>query len=180
MGAASVQARTRSSTAREAIKGILPHRSRTGLAVRIDVTSIKFCDAEMLERFKKIRFISEYIEGKVDEVAEHNRDVRTDEAQLINGRHLTNIGTLRAYLVAYLRNHPQIKQDLTSLVRQLPPTELGLPIELYVFSADQRWAEYEAIQADIFDHLLAVLPLFDLRAFQNPTGADLRSLQPGT
>jgi len=146
-------------------------------AVRIDITSIKFCDAEMLERFKRIRFISEYIEHKLEELAEHNRLVKADEAQLINGRHLTNIGTFRAYLVAYLRNHPQINQDLTSLVRQLAPTEHGLPIELYVFSADQRWANYEAIQADIFDHMLAVLPLFDLRAFQSPTGADLRSLQ---
>ena len=148
-------------------------------AVSIDVTSIKFCDAEMLERFKRIRFISEYIDRKVEEIAEHNRDVKADEAQLINGRHLTNIGTFRAYLVAYLRNHPQIKQDLTSLVRQLAPTEHGLPIELYVFSADQRWMHYEAIQADIFDHMLAVLPLFDLRAFQSPTGTDLRSLQLG-
>jgi miniconductance mechanosensitive channel len=148
-------------------------------AVRIDISSIKFCDAEMLARFKSIRFISEYLERKVEQIAEHNRDVKADEAQLINGRHLTNVGTFRAYLVAYLRNHPQVKQELTLLVRQLVPTEHGLPIELYVFSADQRWAEYEAIQADIFDHLLAVLPLFDLRAFQNPTGADLRSLQVG-
>jgi miniconductance mechanosensitive channel len=148
-------------------------------AVRIDITSIKFCDAEMLERFKKIRFICDYIERKVQELAQHNQDLKADEVQLINGRHLTNIGTFRAYLVAYLRNHPQIKQDMTSLVRQLTPTEHGLPIELYVFSADQRWAQYEAIQADIFDHLLAVLPLFDLRAFQNATGADLRSLQLG-
>ncbi len=146
-------------------------------AVSIDITSIKFCDAEMLERFKRVRFISEYIDRKVEELAEHNREVKVDEAQLINGRHMTNIGTFRAYLVAYLRNHPQIKQDLTSLVRQLAPTEHGLPIELYVFSADQRWVHYEAIQADIFDHMLAVLPLFDLRAFQSPTGTDLRSLQ---
>jgi len=148
-------------------------------AVLIDITSIEFCDAEMLERFKKIRFITEYVERKLEELAQHNQAVTPDEMQLINGRHLTNVGTFRAYLVAYLRNHPQIKQDMTSLVRQLTPTEFGLPIELYVFSADQRWAQYEAIQADIFDHLLAVLPLFDLRAFQNPTGSDLRSLQPG-
>ena len=126
-----------------------------------------------------IRFICGYIERKVEKLSEYNQDVQADEAQLINGRHLTNIGTFRAYLVAYLKNHPQIKQDMTSLVRQLPPTEHGLPIELYVFSADQRWVQYEAIQADIFDHLLAVLPLFDLRAFQNATGADLRSLQLG-
>jgi miniconductance mechanosensitive channel len=147
-------------------------------AVRIDIASIKFCDAEMLERFKKIRFISEYVESKLAEVAKHNQGVKADEVLLVNGRHLTNVGTFRAYLVAYLRNHAHIKQNMTSLVRQLPPTENGLPIELYVFSADQRWVQYEAIQADIFDHLLAVLPLFDLRVFQSPTGADLRSLQP--
>ena len=145
-------------------------------AVPIDVTSIAFCDAEMLERFQRIQFITEYIERKRVEVELHNREAKVDTTLLVNGRHLTNIGTFRAYLVAYLKNHPQIRQDMTSLVRQLPVTERGLPIELYIFSADQVWANYEAIQADIFDHVLAVLPLFDLRAFQNPTGADVRAL----
>ena len=145
-------------------------------AVHIDVTSIAFCDAAMLDRFKRIQFITEYVERKRAEVEQHNRESKVDTSVLINGRHLTNIGTFRAYLVAYLRNHRQIRQDTTSLVRQLPVTEHGLPIEIYVFSADQVWANYEAIQADIFDHVLAVLPLFDLRAFQNPTGADVRAL----
>jgi miniconductance mechanosensitive channel len=145
-------------------------------AVSIDVTSIAFCDAEMLERFQRIQFIAEYIERKRAEVELHNREAKVDTTLLVNGRHLTNIGTFRAYLVAYLKNHPQIRQDMTSLVRQLPVTERGLQIELYIFSADQVWANYEAIQADIFDHVLAVLPLFDLRAFQNPTGADVRAL----
>jgi miniconductance mechanosensitive channel len=145
-------------------------------AVHIDVTSIAFCDEEMLERFQRIQFITEYIERKLAELERYNRDRKVDTSLLVNGRHLTNIGTFRAYLVAYLRNHPLIRQDMTSLVRQLPVTENGLPIEIYVFSADQVWANYEAIQADIFDHVLAVLPLFDLRAFQNPTGADLRAL----
>ena len=144
-------------------------------AVRIDVSSISFCDAEMLERFQRIQFITEYVERKRAEVESYNRENKLDTSLLVNGRHLTNIGTFRAYLVAYLRNHPQIRQDMTSLVRQLPVTENGLPIEIYVFSADQAWANYEAIQADIFDHVLAVLPLFDLRAFQNPSGADVRA-----
>ncbi len=145
-------------------------------AVHIDITSIKFCDAEMLERFKRIQFISEYVERKLDEVNRHNREHAIDDSLLVNGRHLTNVGTFRAYLVAYLRNHRLVNQQMTFLVRQLQPTERGLPIEIYVFSADQDWARYEAIQADIFDHILAIVPLFDLRVFQQPTGADLRAL----
>ncbi|RKX21058.1 MAG: mechanosensitive ion channel family protein, partial [Candidatus Zixiibacteriota bacterium] len=95
---------------------------------------------------------------------------------LVNGRRMTNVGTFRAYLVSYFRNHPKIHQDMTFLVRHLQPTDKGLPIEIYIFSNDQRWAEYENIQADIFDHILAVLPEFELRVFQQPTGQDLRSL----
>ncbi len=148
-------------------------------AVHLDVTSIAFCDAEMLERFKKIRFITEYIDRKLAEVEAHNRTIEADEALLINGRHLTNVGTFRAYLEHYLRAHPDIHQDMTFLVRQLAPTEHGLPIEIYVFSSDKAWVGYEAIQADLFDHVLAVLPLFDLRPFQAPTGADLRALGHG-
>lgn len=87
---------------------------------------------------------------------------------------MTNIGTFRAYVVAYLHNHPMINNEMTFLVRQLPTTEHGLPIEIYVFSKDKVWANYEAIQADIFDHILAVVPEFDLRVYQNPTGADFR------
>ena len=145
-------------------------------AVYIDVTSIQFCDREMLERFRRIQFITEYVERTLTELKQFNTDKKADDSLLINGRHMTNVGTFRAYLEAYLRNHPKIHQDMTFLVRQLPPTERGLPIEIYVFSNDQRWAHYEAIQADIFDHVLAVIPLFDLRVFQAPTGADLRSL----
>ena len=96
-----------------------------------------------------------------------------DEASLINGRRLTNLGTFRAYLEAYLHNHPKIHKQMTFLVRQLPATELGLPIEIYVFSNDQDWVAYEAIQSDIFDHIFASLPMFDLRPFQNPTGQDI-------
>ena len=148
-------------------------------AVHLDVTSIKFCDAEMLERFKKIQFIREHIARKLKEVEAHNREIEADEALLINGRHLTNVGTFRAYLEHYLRAHPDIHQEMTFLVRQLAPTEHGLPIEIYVFSSDKAWVSYEAIQADLFDHILAVLPLFDLRPFQAPTGSDLRALGQG-
>jgi len=145
-------------------------------AVNLDLNSISFCDSEMLGRFKRIQFISDYVERKLVEAGRHNRENRVDESLLINGRHLTNVGTFRAYLEAYLRNHPSIHQGMTLLVRQLDPTEQGLPIEIYVFSVEQDWGAYEAIQADIFDHVLAVVPLFDLRVFQRPAGADLRAL----
>ena len=149
-------------------------------SINIDVTSVRFCTAEMLEKFKKIKYISEYVEKKLEEVGEHNRAAGVDESDLINGRHLTNLGTFRAYVVAYLRNHPQVHQGMTFLVRHLQPTETGLPIQIYVFSSDQVWANYEAIQADIFDHILAVIPEFELRVFQNPTGADFRGLAART
>ena len=100
--------------------------------------------------------------------------MKVDTASLVNGRRMTNIGTFRAYVQAYLHNHPAINQDMTFLVRQLPPTDKGLPIEIYVFSKDKVWANYEAIQADIFDHILAVVPEFDLRVYQNPCGADFQ------
>lgn len=145
-------------------------------SVIIDMSSIKFCDAEMLERFKRIQYIGEYIERKLQEIARHNREHDVDESLLVNGRHLTNVGTFRAYLEAYLHNHPMINQNLTFLVRHLEPTPQGLPIQIYVFSSDHRWAHYEAIQADIFDHILAVVPMFDLRAFQEPSGSDLQRL----
>jgi miniconductance mechanosensitive channel len=145
-------------------------------SVNIDMSSIRFCNEEMLERFAKIQYISEYIETKKIELKEFNQATKVDNASLVNGRRMTNIGTFRAYVKAYLQNHPMINKDMTFLIRQLPPTEHGLPIEIYVFSKDQVWANYEAIQADIFDHILAVVPEFDLSVYQNPTGADFRVL----
>lgn len=145
-------------------------------AVYIDMNSIKFCTEEMLEKFRKIQYISEYIERKKEEVARHNKEHKVDTSVLANGRHLTNIGTFRAYIQAYLKNHPKIHRNMTFLIRHLKPTEYGLPVEIYVFSNDQVWANYESIQADIFDHILAVVPEFELRVFQNPTGHDFRTL----
>jgi len=144
--------------------------------VMIDITSIRLCTDEMLDRFEKFMLIAEYVKSKRTEVAEYNVSKKIDTSELINGRRLTNIGTFRAYVAAYLRAHPKIHNDMTFLVRQLPPGEHGLPLEIYVFSNDQEWANYEAIQADIFDHILAVLPMFDLRIFQQPTGSDFRAL----
>jgi miniconductance mechanosensitive channel len=145
-------------------------------AVNIDMSTIKFCDEEMLRRFAKIQYISEYIEKKKRELEEFNHLTKADNASLANGRRMTNIGTFRAYVRAYLRNHPMVNLDMTFIVRQLPPTEFGLPVEIYVFCKDKKWANYEAIQADIFDHVLAVVPEFDLQVFQNPTGGDFRRL----
>ncbi len=149
-------------------------------AIHIDITSIKFCTPEMLDRYEKFQLITEYIKSKRMEIAQYNIEHKIDTSELINGRNLTNIGTLRIYVGAYLRHHPKINQEMTFLIRQLQPGEFGLPLEIYVFSNDKDWARYEAIQADIFDHILAVIPLFDLRIFQRPTGHDLLEMGSGS
>lgn len=135
-------------------------------AVYIDIHSIKLCDHNMLERLSGIRFINDYIEKKKTELRDYHRDMSIDESDLLNSRRLTNIGTFRAYLEAYLRKHPNINQELTLMVRQLPPNELGLPLEIYCFSAEKAWVKYEKIQADVFDHVMAMLASFELRAYQ--------------
>jgi miniconductance mechanosensitive channel len=141
-------------------------------ALHLDMSSIKFCSDEMLERFKRFHLIKDYITRKQEEINTYNLEHKTDTSQLINGRRQTNIGVFRAYIIAYLKNHPKIHQNMTFLVRHLEPTPNGLPVQIYVFSNDQAWANYEAIQADIFDHLLGAVPEFDLRVFQNPSGYD--------
>ena len=135
-------------------------------AIYLDIQSVRFCDEQDLQAFSKIRFINQYIESKKNELAAFNHTQEVDAQDLINARRLTNIGTLRAYMESYLRCHSDINQKLTLMVRQLPPTELGLPLEIYCFSSVKEWVKYEAIQADIFDHLLAMLPVFNLRAYQ--------------
>lgn len=145
-------------------------------SIFIDVNSIKFCDEEALNRYQKIDYIKDYIQAKQNEVQQHNQQTDTVNESYANGRRLTNIGTFRAYVLAYLKNHSNINQQLTILARQLAPTENGLPIEIYAFSADKNWANYEAIQADIFDHLFAVVSEFDLRVFQKPSGIDLQQI----
>jgi miniconductance mechanosensitive channel len=144
--------------------------------INIDMSTIRFCSPEMLDRYEKFQLITDYVRTRRKEIAAFNTEHKIDTSELINGRSMTNIGTFRAYAVAYLRNHPMIRQDMTFLIRHLQPGEHGLPVEIYVFSKDTAWANYEAIQADIFDHLLAVVPMFDLRVFQQPTGNDFRML----
>ncbi len=147
-------------------------------AIRIDMNSVKFVDEVLLKKLEKVEYLKVYLKEKTEDIEGFNRDRKIDDRTLMNGRRLTNLGTFRAYIVSYLRNHPKIHRDMTFLVRHLAPTEHGLPIEIYVFSNDKVWANYEAVQADIFDHVLAVIPEFDLRVFQNPTGADFQTLLP--
>tara|TARA_Y100000588_G_scaffold160643_2_gene174707 strand:- start:90 stop:1370 length:1281 start_codon:yes stop_codon:yes gene_type:complete len=143
-------------------------------SIAIDLRSIRFVDEDSLARFRKIELLQDYLAEKEKEVAAHNKDNQVDDSELINGRRLTNVGTFRAYCVAYLGENEHIHQEgMTFLVRQLAPTEKGLPIEIYVFVNDVAWVSYEGIQSDIFDHLLASLERFDLRAYQMPSGADL-------
>ena len=144
--------------------------------VNIDLGSIKFCSSEMLEQFKRIQLISQYIQNRQEEILVYNKKHQVDESKLVNGRRLTNIGVFRSYVEAYLRQHPMIHKDMTFLIRQLSPSENGLPIEIYVFCKDTNWTAYEAIQADIFDHILAVVPEFDLRVFQEPSGSDFQKI----
>ncbi len=147
-------------------------------AVCIDMSSICFCTKEMLARFRKIALLRDYLDMKDREIAEHNARLGIDDSVLVNGRRQTNIGVFRAYITNYLRNHPMINQDMTFLIRHLPPSSEGLPVEIYVFCRDKVWANYEAVQADVFDHILAVVQEFDLRVFQYPSGFDLRQMQP--
>jgi miniconductance mechanosensitive channel len=144
-------------------------------SIHLDMTTISFCDTEMIKRFKKIEFIKEYLEKKEIEIASHNIQKKIDIQVEPNGRRLTNIGTFRAYIKYYLKNSQLINKNLTFLVRQLAPTDKGLPIEIYIFTKDTRWSQYEDIQSDIFDHVLAVIPAFELRVFQSPTGFDWHS-----
>jgi len=146
-------------------------------ALYVDMDSIQLCTEKMLERFRRIEYISEYLEQKKEEIAEWNKTHFVDHSVKVNSRHITNIGTFRAYVLAYLRNHPMVHQEMTLLVRQLPPSEHGLPIEIYCFSSDTNWVAYEGLQSDIFDHLLAIASEFDLRIFQSPSGANVEGLQ---
>lgn len=145
-------------------------------AIHIDINSIKFCDQDDIARYRKIDHIKEYLAVKQSELDNYNKHSITNQESLANGRRLTNIGTFRAYVLAYLKHHPMINQNLTILARQLSASDGGLPIEVYAFSSDKNWANYEALQADIFDHLFAVTSAFDLRVFQRPSGVDLHQL----
>lgn len=143
-------------------------------SINIDMNTIRFCDDAMLERLSRIGLLAPVIKAKQEEISRYNEEQGVDQGSLVNGRRQTNVGIFRAYLIAYLRNNPHISDEMTFLVRQLQPTEYGLPLEIYVFSAKKDWVTYEDIQADIFDHILAAAPEFGLRIFQRPSGNDFR------
>lgn len=145
-------------------------------SVNIDMNTVKFCTPEMLAKYNKIHLVNEYVVKTEEVIRQYNEEHKIDNSILVNGRRQTNLGVFRAYLTSYLKNHPSVHKGMTCMVRQLQPTERGIPLELYFFSANQVWVEYEGIQADIFDHVLAIIPEFDLQVFQNPTGGDFRTL----
>jgi len=137
-------------------------------SLRFDINSIRFLNTDDLEYLRKIKLLTPYLESKLKEIECSNAECfsQADLSVLVNGRRLTNIGTFRAYCDAYLRNHPCIHKDLIIMVRQLDPTEFGLPLELYAFTNDPAWKSYEGVQSDIFDHLLSILSEFGLKAYQ--------------
>jgi miniconductance mechanosensitive channel len=139
-------------------------------SINIDMKSVRFCDEQMLEKYRQFRLISNYVVEKEKEISDYNKNLGIENDLVPNGRRQTNLGIFRKYLEEYLKSNPKINQDMTLLVRHLQPAETGLPIEVYLFSKDKQLNEYEGIQADIFDHILAVIPEFDLRVFQSPSG----------
>lgn len=145
-------------------------------SLNIDTGSVHFLSKEEQRRLQRNPLLHSYLNVKTQELSQHNQEIAVDLASPLNGRRLTNLGTLRAYLEAYLRAHPRIHQNMTLMVRQLAPTPEGLPLEIYAFTNTTVWAEYESIQADIFDHILAVIDEFGLRVHQTPTGNDLRGM----
>jgi miniconductance mechanosensitive channel len=146
-------------------------------SLMMDLQSVRFCDKDLLKKLETIEALKGYLAKRRKEVEAWNAERHIDGSCPLNGRRLTNLGTFRAYVEAYLREHPQIHQEgLTFLVRQLAPTEKGVPIELYVFVKDIRWNYFEAIQSDIFDHLIAAVPWFDLALYQAPAGRDVRAI----
>lgn len=145
-------------------------------SVKIDINSVNFCSPELLEKLSKFHLISDYIHSKSEEIKNDNKSLNIDTSILVNGVKLTNIGIFRIYLMEYLKANEKINKEMTLLVRQLEPAENGIPMEIYGFSKIKSWVEFEKVQSDIFDHVLASVPEFELRVFQNPTGADFRNI----
>ncbi len=145
-------------------------------AILIKQSSIKFLTDEKVEEYKKIQSVKQYIEHRQREILKYNERTEADKSVLINGRNQTNFGVFRKYLNGYLNENSAVNKELTVMVRQLEPTSKGIPLEIYCFISDKRWVNFEAIMADIFDHVIASVPYFDLEIFEEPTGKDLRSL----
>ena len=143
--------------------------------VSIDQTTVTFLNNQQLENLKKIEILETYISDKDSEISQWNKTKSSSSP--VNTRQLTNIGTFRAYLTQYLKFHPRLQNKMTMMVRQLPSSQVGIPIEIYCFTDTTDWGDYEDIQADIFDHILAVLPTFELSVYQDVGGYDVRRLQ---
>lgn len=145
-------------------------------SINIDMKSVCFADKKLLDKLSHFYLLKDYIATKQQEIEAHNKLLQVEEGDVFNGRRQTNLGVFRYYLQAYLKQNPNINQEMTLLVRHLQPSELGIPLEIYVFSKDKAWANYEGIQADIMDHILAILPEFGLRVYQSPSGHDVSEL----
>ncbi len=145
-------------------------------SINIDMNSVRFCDEKMLEEYSKIDVLACYVTNREKEIVSFNKKNNIDTTVTVNGRRQTNIGIFREYLKEYLKQRTDIHDDMTFLVRHLQPTEKGLPMQLYVFTTTIDWGEYEDIQADIFDHILAVIPEFNLKVFQYPTNNGVDSI----
>jgi miniconductance mechanosensitive channel len=137
--------------------------------VYIDINSIRFCDEQMLSKFESVHLLKGYVKEKKQEIDQYNKKYGFDPGVPANGRRMTNIGTFRAYILRYLKAHPHIHSELTCMVRQMPPGEKGVALQIYAFTNDVNWVNYEGIQADIFDHILSVVSFFDLKVFQFPS-----------
>jgi miniconductance mechanosensitive channel len=139
-------------------------------SLHIQMGSVKHADQDLLDRLKKVHLLTHIIEERSKQINAYNEAHNIDKSMLINGRHMTNLGLFRFYVMEYLRNHPKIRQDIHMMVRHLQPGDTGIPVEVYCFTSDILWVNYEAIQADIMDHLIASLSYFDLEIFESPTG----------
>lgn len=144
--------------------------------IYIKMSSIRYCDEEMVNHYKKYHLIADYVDSRQKEIDEFNATLAVDKTELINGRHMTNIGVFREYCRMYLLNNKKLNPDMTTMVRHLEPSEKGLPIEIYCFSADKNWVVYEGVMADIFDHILAAISWFDLEIHEAPTGNDIQAV----
>ncbi len=149
---------------------------RVKRSINIDMNSVRFCTPEMLERYREIVLLRDYIDRTEQAVRQYNMQHGLDSDNPVNGRHQTNLGVFRAYLELYIGSLPAVNEGLTHMVRQLQPTEKGIPMEIYFFCKEKDWVLYEQVQADVFDHVLAVIPEFGLRVFQFPSGDDLRNM----
>lgn len=150
---------------------------RVKRSINIDMNSIQFCTPEMIQQFSKIELLKGYLAETEEKLRSHNEKNNVDDSVIVNGLRQTNLGVFRAYLENYLRSLPEVNQEMQLMVRQLQSTDTGLPLELYFFSHTKEWIDFEKVQADVFDHVLAVVPEFHLSVFQSPTGADFKSLK---